>query len=97
MPEKTGGLARNTDPQTSHDAADSITANQIELEVCNALAVGPSTTEEIANRLGRDLQSITPRMRPLENKGYVMRTQFTRPGKSGRERIVWQRTPRRTP
>lgn len=84
------GAARHDDPETSHDAAHSVNATALEKECWEALVkFGDLTTEEIALRLGRPLQTVTPRLVPLERKGRVARTPLRRPGVSGRGRIVW--------
>ena len=57
------------------------------------------TSEEVADDIGMSLQSVTPRFAPLEREGKVFRIVVervkdrnryrTRPGKSGRSRIIW--------
>lgn len=84
------GLARNTDPVTSWAAAETVNASRLMLLVMQALRNGPMTTEEIAAVTQESLQSITPRMRPLVNKGVVIDSGTRRPGASGRSRIVWR-------
>ena len=85
-------LARNTDPETSHDAARGVKISVLENIVLASLKIlGPQTAEEIASSSEIDLQSITPRMRPLANKNYVRDSGQRRPGKSGTKRIVWER------
>lgn len=83
------GLARNTDPDTSHEAAklNTTTLESRVFEVINAN--GPMTTEEIARATGIDLQSITPRIAPLRRKGMIYDTGMRKKGEAGRPRIVW--------
>ena len=82
------GLARNTDPNTSHEAAklNTTTLEGMVLEAINAN--GPMTTEEIARATGIDLQSITPRIAPLMRLGLLVDTGLRKPGVSGRNRRV---------
>lgn len=87
-------LARNADPQTSHEAAARVGVNEMEQMVLATLRThGPQTTTEIAalNRTDRD--SISPRMKGLVERGLVKDTGETRvpPGKS-RQSIVWAAT-----
>jgi DNA-binding Lrp family transcriptional regulator len=83
------GLARNTDPDTSHEAAK-LNTSTLESRVLEAInANGPMTTEEIAQATGIDLQSITPRIAPLRRRGYIFDSGLRRNGASGRSRIVW--------
>lgn len=77
-------LARNTDPQTSHDAAHRVDTNRLEGMVMRALEHGAKNSKEIAEFLGVDKWSISPRMAPLVKKGLVMDSGIRR-GKS----IVW--------
>lgn len=82
------GLARNTDPDTSHEAAKihTSTLESMVFEVINRN--GPMTTEEIARELKIDLQSITPRIAPLVRLGILIDTGLRKPGASGRNRRV---------
>ena len=86
------GSYRNTDPDTSIKAAESIDATKLELRVFDCICASGltgRTSEEIANEINMELGSITPRMAPLEQKGLISRTETRRAGKSGRGRIVW--------
>ncbi len=91
------GAHRHEDPDTSVDAANSVDATALEAEVLVAFRDAPKdygcTSEEAANYLRMELGSVTPRFRPLEAKGYIYRTSERRPGKSGRNRIVWKLVP----
>jgi hypothetical protein len=67
--------ARNTDPQTSHDAAAALDASRIEAIVLREFESAPKglTADELARRLpGLPLNTITPRIAPLVRKGYLM-------------------------
>ncbi len=91
------GAHRTEDPDTSVDAANSVDATHLEAELLAAfrqrIAHIGFTSEEAASWLGMELGSVTPRFRPLEAKGYIYRTSERRPGKSGRNRIVWKLVP----
>jgi DNA-binding MarR family transcriptional regulator len=86
---RTGGASRRSDPLTSKAAALELDASGLYLACLQALDQGPKTSEEIAASSGLNLQSITPRLVPLEEAGLAERTTMRRPGASGRTRIVW--------
>ncbi len=97
------GLARRTDPETSHEAARKVDATKQERVVLDALKdYGDMTSEEVAAVTGPEisatLQSITPRFRPLATKGLIIEKRDSkgeivkRKGKSTRRRIVWTLT-----
>jgi DNA-binding MarR family transcriptional regulator len=91
------GAHRTEDPDTSVDAAASVDATALEAEVLTAFRWSSKdgwTSEEVAEFLRMELGSVTPRFRPLEAKGYIYRTTERRPGKSGRNRIVWKLVPK---
>lgn len=79
--------ARRTDPETSHKAARRVSVNPIERRVLNLLGWFREglTTSELAAMLGISLVSVSPRMKPLEEKGKVQRTTERREHK-----IVWR-------
>lgn len=85
------GNTRSTDPVTSRRAASRVNVKRLNTQILGALrSLGPMTTEEISKAIRRRLQSVTPRMAPLANKGLVRNTGKTRRGSSNRERIVWE-------
>jgi DNA-binding MarR family transcriptional regulator len=99
-----GAYARRLDPHTSHDAAASVKVTDLEAVVLYALKdIGTegATSHEVADHVGMDLVTISPRLKPLEKKGLVRRNLLpgwldtgrlvyqTRPGKSGRQSVVW--------
>jgi DNA-binding MarR family transcriptional regulator len=92
------GAHRHEDPDTSVDAANSVDATALEAEVLTAFRAHTAgfglTSEDVAQHLRMELGSVTPRFRPLEAKGYIYRTTERRPGKSGRNRIVWKLVPK---
>ena len=71
--------ARNSDPQTSHDAANHMnkTGATSRLERLTVAVLDAEyrrmTVTEIAGDCGKPLWSISPRMAPLERKGLVRR------------------------
>ena len=85
-------FARKTDPETSKQAGSSVDATNLERIVLDAIKRFPEgcILEEIELAIPHiRASSISPRIRPLINKGYVVDTHTTRPGSSGRnQRIV---------
>lgn len=82
--------ARNSDPGTSHAAFASVKVNLLEQRVYDALLHGGSmTAEEVSDYLRMDKQSITPRFRPMANKGRIRLTGSERKNRSGRSAQVW--------
>jgi DNA-binding MarR family transcriptional regulator len=82
---------RSTDPSTSKEAFESANVNLLESRVLDALrAMGEKggTAEEIAELLNISLQSVTPRIKPLETKGLVYRNGDRRRGKFNTSRLV---------
>lgn len=90
-------FARRTDPSTSHEAAHamdaSLTATRLErmvLQIITESGDHGATSDEVASRLMMDLQSITPRFKPLEAKGLIYRSGQRRASlTSNRSRQVW--------
>ena len=87
-------LARTTDPGTSVAAAISVSPERIsklQKKVLEGLRLlgGRGTMEEVCEVVGVVWQSLTPRFRPLANKGWI-RESGTKKGKSGRDQIVWE-------
>jgi hypothetical protein len=80
------GRARKNDPETSKTAARSIKPRLLESLVIAALQdYGPMTTSVIAEIVRVPRDSISPRMKPMEQRGLVVRTSEKRDG-----RIVWR-------
>ena len=87
------GMARNSDPHTSHAAAASINATRSEQEVVDALRRlgGSGINAAIAAEMGiTQIGSISPRLKPLREKGRVRWSGKTLPGPSGRQMRVWE-------
>ena len=83
------GLARHTDPDTSKEAAKSINVNPLEQLVVNYLYEhGASTTEEVCAGLSMEWKTISPRFRPLVNKGKIHEV-GTAIASTNRRVIVW--------
>lgn len=102
MGDEEDAFARNSDPQTSHDAASIVRATQLEEVVYGALKEhGPMTSIEVADRLRISPWSISPRFAPLERKGYIERTGERRKNPHtgrGKGLDVWQvKPPKETP
>lgn len=87
------GRARHADPPTAKAAAKSVDVADLERRVIEALRRfrwAGMTTHELAIYLNVDLVSVSPRMRPLVNKGFVIDSGERRVGESGRSSIVWK-------
>lgn len=91
-------VARNTDPDTSWDAADSVDPDKAETQRARVLRllrdIGPMTDEQIrANytvRYGTSSDSgLRTRRNELVTAELVRNTGKKRPGKSGRDFYVW--------
>lgn len=89
------GLARSTDPVTSHEAAALVNVTEREELVLNILNNnGSMNAEEVALLAGAEVPALTPRFRPLANKGLIYDTGRTSKAlKSNRQRIIWAITP----
>ena len=75
---------RRTDPPTSRDAAGKVSGAQLADAVhADMLSRGPGTAHDIAERMGLSLVTVSPRMKPLEEAGRVVRG----PKRDGR--TVW--------
>ena len=84
------GGSRSTDPETSHDAAKFDTSFLQQQVLFTLLKEGPLTSEEVSEILQINLVSISPRFRPLVEKGFVIDTGERRKNKSGRSAILWK-------
>lgn len=99
-----GALARTTDPETSHQAAESVTdLRDKQRHVLAALAaLGPSTDHQLVEDYAMlDLAPQSPsgirtRRRELTDAGLVRDTGERRQLASGRNAIVWATTHQRT-
>ena len=85
------GFARNTDPQTSKEAAVTVNVSSMEQTVLDVIKSYPKgcITEQIEWDLPDvRISSISPRIRPLINKGLIIDTGEKRPSSSGRNQRV---------
>lgn len=72
-------VARSTDPKTSHEAAQRVDTGKLETLVLLALqraSTRGATTKELAATLQVERVSISPRMKPLEDKHLIRRAKF---------------------
>lgn len=84
--------ARSSDPSTSLAAARSLKTSELEGVVLAKLKTfrNGATSDELARALGLSRDSVSPRMKPLVNKGHAIDSGRKRPGDSGRSQIVWR-------
>lgn len=90
---KTEAWARRRDPRTSHEAAESIRLTHMERKVCECYKASyplALTSGEVANRLGWERDSVSPRIRPLVRKGLLEDSGRRKVAPSGRRRIAWK-------
>lgn len=85
--------ARHSDPTTSHHAAKSIDATTLAAACLATLRMFPGglTSEELASAMALPLVTVSPRLRPMANKGLVY-PGHKRPNASGHPAIVWYAT-----
>ena len=87
--------ARNTDPDTSQEAADSVRgpiANAMEKKVLDAIRDngGEAHADIIVDLSGQNWNTITPRIAPLRRKNFIKDSGKREVGRSGRKQIVWE-------
>lgn len=92
--------ARVSDPDTSRLAAEAMrgkAAGRVERIVLDAMGRlgGSGTAYQIEVEVQRlhpniDSNTTSPRLKPLEKKRYVRRTERRGPGRSNRRQIVWE-------
>jgi predicted transcriptional regulator len=84
--------ARNTDPDTSHDAAGRMSQVSLEraTEIVELLEEHPDglTSQEIADAVGRHVTNVSPLLRPMAREGEI----HTAPEKR-ENRLVWLEGP----
>jgi DNA-binding MarR family transcriptional regulator len=86
-------FARRADPETSHEAAASVESALPQLEAIVLAVIRRSrqqgqTLDQLIDATGIDKVTLSPRLRPLCAKGFVVEM-GKRPGKSGRSQTVW--------
>jgi predicted transcriptional regulator len=90
--------ARRSDPATSHASAARVSRKIAKLNahvlrcLCDAGERG-LTSYELATVSGRERVSVSPTLRPLADRGFVLETDARRPGPSGHPGIVWKIAP----
>lgn len=85
------GGARNTDPGTSHEAAESVDTTVLERIVYDTIKMFPNGCigDDIVRMLPQfGIQTISPRYAPLIRKGWVVDTGERRKARSGRSQRV---------
>ena len=85
------GLSRNTDPETSKEAAQSVNVTNLEQIVLDVIKRYPNgcISQDVESELAQyRSSSITPRYNQLIKKGLVIDTGEKRPGFSGRNQRV---------
>lgn len=85
--------ARTTDPQTSHDAARSMTESadsQRQKILLRLTRLGPMTADELDHSLGLRLTSSGRRLPELLRVGWVERLPEKRLTRSGRQAHLWK-------
>jgi len=87
-------FARRTDPQTSRDAARSVQPELTNIEsiVLKAIPFKPSNAilDEVVEATSLDKVTASPRFKPLEEKGMILRVGKRR-GFAGRQQTSWSR------
>tara|TARA_Y100000310_G_scaffold269847_1_gene283340 strand:+ start:49 stop:549 length:501 start_codon:yes stop_codon:yes gene_type:complete len=98
--DPTPGVARPTDPFTSHIAARLANVTKGQIQVVEALErYGPQTMAEVGKRYGYQSDTIGPRFKPLRLRRIIRYVRdadgeiVTRPGDTGRPRIVFEIQP----
>lgn len=86
-------LARATDPNTSRQAANSVTPILPELEALvlkslRAAGRNGMTLDELVDDTGLDKVTVSPRLKPLCRKD-LAKAEGTRLGKAGRQQTIW--------
>jgi hypothetical protein len=93
--------ARNTDPHTSHEAAEAITTSgereRQQKRVCLAVRLWPGrTSAEIAALMNEHRQMPARRLPELETAGWVRRGEARKCTYAGRNAITWWPLPEST-
>jgi DNA-binding MarR family transcriptional regulator len=88
---------RSGDPETAYAAAAAVEDNVTHLQriVLDALLVAGDkgmTSQEISDYTKIDRVTISPRLRPLADKGLIVDSEERRPGNTGKMGIVWKTT-----
>ena len=84
-------MVRNSDPDTSHQAAVTVDSTYLEMLVYEVIAKHPNgcTSDEImAHFPDRGVQTISPRYAPLIRKGFIVDSGERRRGNLGKSQRV---------
>ena len=84
-------MARNTDPDTSQEAAEKVDSAKLEQMVYEVICMYPQgcTSDQIMKHFPKHgVQTISPRYAPLLRKGLIYDTGERRPGSLGRQQRV---------
>ena len=99
FPHTWKGLARSTDPDTSHKAAESMNAGSLELLIYYMIKAFPKgcISDDVERMLPHiRSHSITPRFSQLIKKGFIVDTGERRTASSGRtQRVLMAATNRK--
>jgi len=82
---------RNTDPDTSHEAAEKLNLTQLEDTVLSAIQQFPNgcISDDVLKTLPAwGVETVSPRYAALLRKGHIVDTGERRKGKSGRSQRV---------
>ena len=93
--DNTEAYARGTDPETSHEAAESVRTTKLETIVLTAIrncGYRGATSYEVEKITRLPNQTLTPRFAPLCRKKKIHDSGEKRVGGSGRRQIVWKYT-----
>lgn len=92
-PQEPGWKA--TDTETSQKAAESVANEAVFLRVdcMNALRGQTLTADEVAQKIGRHVLSVRPRMSELRARGLIVPTGKRRRNASGKTAVVWATAP----
>jgi predicted ArsR family transcriptional regulator len=87
-------LSRRADPGTSYEAARSMDEHlpYLEAAVLKELQLAGETgrtLDELSDALSLDKVTVSPRLRPLCDKGLALQSDQKRLGKAGRNQTVW--------
>ena len=85
VPESEAGLARNTDPTTSHEAARRVKVTEQEELVLRVMRAHPQglTADQVGQLTGRDKGTMGTRISQLVRKGFLTNTGTRIPTSSG--------------
>jgi len=88
FPNPWAGLARNTDPDTSKEAAQK--APNLKLVVLEAIKKFPDgcIADDVVDALNMRWDTVTPRFAPLLKEGLIVDTGWRRKGRTGRSQRV---------